>query len=65
MQGRLRQEPVSVEITTRCSHCEQALHLTIDSEMRISVREPQAQPLAFMPDVDWETFKEPNIIHAY
>ena len=58
-------EPVSVEIGTRCSHCEQEMHFMIDSAMGVSVRETQARPLVFMPDVDWDHFTEPNIIHAY
>jgi hypothetical protein len=41
------------------------MHLTIDSDLRISVREEEAVPLAFMPDVDWEHFAERTIIDAY
>ena len=37
----------------------------IDNTMRVSLRETQAKPLVFMPDLDWNHFAEPNIIHAY
>jgi len=65
VQGHLRKEHTSVEVATHCLHCGQGLHLTIDSQMQVSVREPGAQPLVFLPYVDWKTFKEPNIIDSY
>ena len=65
VQGHLRNEKISVEVETKCQHCEQALGITIDSEMEISVREVDAQPLVFMPDIDWTHFTEPTIIDAY
>jgi hypothetical protein len=36
----------------------------VDSELRYSVEE-DAEPLVFEPHINWETFTEPNIIHAY
>ena len=39
--------------------------IIIDSEMEFSVSDKGAEPLVFMPQVDWETFAEPNIIDAY
>lgn len=65
VQGRLRDEQLSVEIETKCAHCNQGLHLTLDSELHWSVREHDANPLVFEPDVDWQHFEGPNIIHDY
>jgi len=65
VQGRLRQEKLSVEIETACAHCGQGLHLTLDSELQYSVKDPGATPLVFVPDVDWAHFTGPNIIHAF
>ena len=65
VQGRLRGENLVVEIETRCAHCAQELHLTVDSGLNWSVKEPAAQPLLFEPEVDWQHFTEPNIIDAY
>jgi hypothetical protein len=65
VQGRLRNEFVSVEIETKCSHCNQEMQFTVDSNMRVSAREPDANPLVFMPDVDWEHFAERTIIDSY
>jgi hypothetical protein len=41
------------------------IHIAIDSDLRISVREAAAIPLVFMPDVDWANFAERTIIDSY
>jgi hypothetical protein len=41
------------------------MHITVDSELRYRVNEEGAEPLVFQPYINWETFTEPNIIHAY
>jgi hypothetical protein len=41
------------------------MHFTIDSNMRVSVLEPEANPLMFSPDVDWDQFAEKTIIDSY
>jgi hypothetical protein len=65
VQGHLRKEYISIEVTTKCKHCDRVLHLTIDSNMRVSVGETDANPLVFMPDIDWKNFTEQNIIDSY
>ena len=46
-------------------HCGKALHISVDSELNSQVREKDAEPLIFEPDVDWNTFKGANIINDY
>jgi len=41
------------------------MHIEVDSEMRYRVQEEATEPLVFCPQIDWKTFAEPNIIHAY
>ncbi len=65
VQGRLRNEPLSVTIETECAHCARPLCITLDSEMKYHVEEVGAEPLVFEPHINWATFTEPNIIHAY
>jgi hypothetical protein len=65
VQGHLRKEYISIEVTTKCEHCDRALHLTIDSNMRASVGETDAEPLVFLPEIDWKNFTEPTIIDSY
>jgi len=62
VEGRLWGKPLSVEIETECAHCGRALHLTLSRELEYSVREKDADPLVFSPDIDWERFRAPNII---
>ncbi len=65
VQGCLRAEPLTVEIQTACAHCGQPIQIAVDGDMRYRVQTPDAEPLIFEPDLDWATFAEPNIIHAY
>jgi hypothetical protein len=37
----------------------------LDSELKFQVNDADAGSLVFLPDLDWDTFTEPNIIHAY
>jgi hypothetical protein len=65
VQGHLRGQPVSVEIRTECAHCSQPLHIEVDSELRHRVAEVAADPLVFVPFVDFDTLKEPSIIDPF
>lgn len=65
VQGRLRNKRLSIEIETACAHCGRGLHLTVNSDMEWSVKEKDAQPLLFEPEVDWQHFEGPNIIGDY
>lgn len=65
VQGRLRKKPVKVEIGTECACCSRPLTLEVDSDLNIRVREPEASPLIFIPEVDFETLPEPSIINAF
>jgi hypothetical protein len=65
VQGRLRGEPLSVDIESSCACCGRALRLTVDSEMVTEVHSKGAEPLVFEPDVDWARFRAPTIIDDY
>jgi len=39
--------------------------ITAGSDMRITVKQNESEPLVFMPQVDWGTFTEPTILDAY
>jgi hypothetical protein len=41
------------------------MRIILDSEMHFSGLDQDAEPLVFMPQVDWDTFADPNIIDAY
>ena len=62
MEGRLRQQTLTIEIDTQCGHCDRQIGISIDSELRYTA---PPDVLVFEPRVDWSTFTEPNIIHHY
>ena len=65
MQGRLRNEYLTVTINTRCAYSGDPLQIELDSRLKYRVMEETARPMVFMPQVDWEAFRDPNIIDAY
>lgn len=65
VEGRLRNEPLSIEIRTTCVHCGREMTLVVGSDLRYEVAQKDADPHVFEPRVDWSTFHGPNIIHHY
>ncbi len=65
VEGRLRERRLSVEIDTACAHCGRSMRIGVASDLTYRVIAGNEQPLLFEPEVDWRTFSEPNIIHAY
>ena len=65
MQGQLRQETLSFSIETACAHCGRPLHIEIDSDMHYKVAEADADPLVFVPMVNFARLKDPSIIDAF
>lgn len=65
VQGQLRGEPLSVSIRTECAHCGQPLQLEIDSELNYQVLEQGADPMVFVPLVDFGELDDPSIIDAF
>jgi len=65
VQGRLRNETLSVRVKSSCAHCGKPIELTIDSDLNCTVHDPEARPLVFVPDVDLLTLREENIINAF
>jgi hypothetical protein len=65
VQGQLRNEFLVCQISSQCGHCRRPLHLEIDSELNISVAEEEAEPLVFVPLLDFEKLDDPSIIDAF
>jgi len=71
VQGRLRQEPLTVTIATTCAHGERAAHseralqFDLDSDLRYSGGDPDAAPLVFVPMVNFGQLDDPSIIDAF
>lgn len=65
VQGRLRNEQLTVAVRTECAHCKTPMELTIDSELNYTVRENGCKPVIFMPDVDLLNLRDESIINAF
>ncbi len=63
--GRLLGRRLSARIRTICAISGQPLRLTIDSDASWRVDRDGAQPLLFVPSLDWKTFHAPHIIDDY
>ena len=65
VQGRLREETLSVAIHTECACCGRSMDLEIDSDLRSRVLSDAALPLLTVPLVDVRRLKAPNIIDDF
>ena len=65
MQGRLRHEPLSVTVTSECAQCGSGLHLELDSDLNTRVADVGADPVVFVPLVDFGKLADPSIIDAF
>jgi hypothetical protein len=64
VQGHLRNEPIAVNIKTECAHCSRSIQIELDGELNYRVVE-EANPLVFVPLVNFEKLKDPSIIDAF
>jgi hypothetical protein len=65
VQGQLRDQPLSVTIETQCAQSGQTLHIELDSALNYRVIETNAEPLVFIPLVDFDKLEDPSIIDAF
>jgi hypothetical protein len=65
VQGQLRTESLSAVISSECAHCGQPLHIEIDSRLELQVVEAGADPLVFVPMVDFDKLEDPSITDAF
>ena len=60
--GRLLSRRLTIDIRTVCGQSDRLLCLTVGSDLSWH---SNAEPLLFVPSVDWERFDAPNIIDDY
>jgi len=65
VQGRLRDEAISFDITTECACCGRKIHITVNHDLNYRVKEAATDPLFFVPMVDFTRLKDPSIIDAF
>ena len=65
VQGQLLGEEIRASVTTECAHCSEPMHLEIDSEARGEVAEVGADPVTFVPLVDFSKLADPCITDVF
>jgi len=65
VQGNLRRTELTVEISSRCANSEKLIRLAVDDELNYRILDGSPALLVFEPDVDWDTFTDPNILDGY
>ena len=56
---------MSVGVETECAHCSEPMHMEIDSQLDYRVREEGADPIVFIPQVDFQRLEDPSIIDRF
>jgi len=64
VQGHLKRETLAVTFQTECAHCAPPLRIKVDSALNCVAQEG-ADPLVFIPEVNFEKLKAPNIIDDF
>lgn len=65
VQGHLRDEALSFVISTECAHCGQPLTIDLNSALQYRVQQPLAEPLVFLPLVNFSKLCDQSIIDAF
>ena len=65
VQGHLRRESLAVTFSSECAHCARPLKIEVDSELNYQVEQNEADPLVFVPLVDFAKLKDLSIIDSF
>ena len=52
---------MSVVIETECAHCSEPMHIEMNDQLEYRVREEGADPVVFIPKVDFQALEDPSI----
>jgi hypothetical protein len=56
---------LSIAISSECAHSGKGLHLELDNDLNIRVADLGADPMVFVPLVDFGKLDDPSIIDAF
>ena len=62
---QLLEHLLSVTIHTECACCRQPLVIELDSDLKSNLPQQYANPLVFVPLVDFNALQDPSIIDAF
>ncbi|MFH1116027.1 MAG: hypothetical protein V1792_19105 [Pseudomonadota bacterium] len=52
-------------VVSECAHCKRPMRMEIDSDMNCRCEDDDCSPMIFVPEVDFQTLKDPSIIEAF
>lgn len=56
---------MSITVNSECAFSKRPMYMQIDGNMNCTCEDSDCRPVIFVPDVDFKTLKEPNIIDAF
>jgi len=56
---------MSIRVNSECAFSKRPMIMEIDSDMNCSCEDRSSEPVIFVPEVDFKTLKQPNIIDAF
>jgi len=65
VQGRLRNERLTVTVESECAHGRRPMTMDITSELDYQVHGTTAEPIVFIPDVNVAALEVPSIIDDF
>jgi len=65
VQGQLRNESLDFLIETTCAQSGQPIQIEIDGQLSYHVRQPDADPILFVPLMDVDRLDDPSIIDVF
>jgi hypothetical protein len=61
----MKDKKTSCAVDTECHHCGQPMRLEMDSELETITAQDGAEPLLFVPLVDFDKLTTPSIIDPF
>jgi len=65
VQGQLRDEPLEFLIETSCAQSGRPIQIEIDGQLEYRIRQEDADPIIFVPLVEFDKLDDPSIIDAF
>jgi hypothetical protein len=65
VQGKLRNQYLTVKIDSECAHCGKSIQIEMDSDLVYKVKDSDCKPVIFVPDVNLFKIADESIIDSF
>ena len=65
VQGKLRAEPLSLDIESECACCKEPIRFTMRHDLSFTLTDQNSDPIFFVPKVDFTRLKAPSIVEHF